>query len=234
MIDTLAVPAVHELESNPNYGKFEVEPLEPGFGTTLGNSLRRVLISSLPGAAVTSVAIDGVSHEFSAIPHIKEDVIEILLNLKELCVVSHSATPVRCTLDVRGSRAVTAADIECPSDVEVKNLDLHICTLDGPKAQLRMDLMVEQGKGYVTAERNKKEGQPIGGIPLDAIFTPVRKANFTVEKTRVGQETGDQTLQDTVEKFGRDKESVRLLIATDIASEGINLHFLAHTQIGRA
>ena len=104
MIDTLAVPVVHELDSNPNYGKFEVEPLEPGFGTTLGNSLRRVLLSSLPGAAVTSVAIDGVSHEFSSIPHVKEDVIEILLNLKELCVVSHSSTPVRCTLDVRGSR----------------------------------------------------------------------------------------------------------------------------------
>ena len=189
MIDTLAVPVVHELESNANYGKFEVEPLEPGFGTTLGNSLRRVLLSSLPGAAVTSVAIDGVSHEFSSIPHVKEDVIEILLNLKELCVVSHSSTPVRCTLDVRGSRTVTAGDIECPSDVEIKNPDLHICTLDGPKAQLRMDLMVEQGKGYVTAERNKKEGQPIGVIPLDAIFTPVRKANFTVEKTRVGQET---------------------------------------------
>jgi DNA-directed RNA polymerase subunit alpha len=189
MIDTLAVPVVHELESSTNYGKFEVEPLEPGFGTTLGNSLRRVLLSSLPGAAVTSVAIDGVSHEFSAIPHVKEDVIEILLNLKELCVVSHSSTPVRCTLDVRGSRTVTGADIECPSDVEIKNPDLHICTLDGPKAQLRMDLMVEQGKGYVTAERNKKEGQPIGVIPLDAIFTPVHKANFTVEKTRVGQET---------------------------------------------
>src|ERR1017187_2613132 len=189
MIDTLAVPVVHELESNANYGKFEVEPLEPGFGTTLGNSLRRVLLSSLPGAAVTSVAIDGVSHEFSSIPLVKEPGIESLLNLRELCVVSPSSTPVRCPLDVRGSRSVTAGDIECPSDVEIKNPDLHICTLDGPKAQLRMDLMVEQGKGYVTAERNKKEGQPIGVIPIDAIFTPVRRANFTIEKTRVGQET---------------------------------------------
>src|SRR5487761_1333618 len=189
MIDTPAVPAVRELESNASYGKFAIEPLEPGFGTTLGNSLRRVLISSLPGAAVTSVAIDGVSHEFSAIPHVKEDVTEILLNLKGLCVISHSATPVRCTLDIRGARVVTAADIECPSDVEVKNPELHICTLDGAKSQLRMDLIVERGKGYVTAERNKREGQPIGVIPIDAIFTPVRKANFTVEKTRVGQET---------------------------------------------
>jgi len=161
MIDTLAVPVVHELEASTNYGKFEVEPLEPGFGTTLALAAARPALV-VARCRVTSVAIDGVSHEFSAIPHIKEDVIEILLNLKELCVVSHSSTPVRCTLDVRGARTVTGADIECPSDVEIKNPDLHICTLDGPKAQLRMDLMVEQGKGYVTAERNKKEGQPIG------------------------------------------------------------------------
>jgi DNA-directed RNA polymerase subunit alpha len=135
------------------------------------------------------VSIEGVAHEFSAVPHVKEDVTEILLNIKEINVVSHSADPVRLTLDVRGPREVTAGDIETPSDVEVRNPQQHIATLDSPKGQLRMDLMVERGKGYVTAERNKKEGQPIGVIPIDAIFTPVRKANFAVEKTRVGQET---------------------------------------------
>ena len=188
-VDMITTPSVREVESNANYGKFEIEPLEPGFGVTLGNSLRRVLLSSLPGAAITSVSIEGVSHEFSAISHVKEDVTEILLNIKGINVVSHSADPVRVSLDVRGPRDVTAGDIDCPSDVEVRNPELHICTLDSPKAQLRMDLMVEGGKGYVTAERNKREGQPIGVIPIDAIFTPVRKANFVVEKTRVGQET---------------------------------------------
>jgi DNA-directed RNA polymerase subunit alpha len=188
-IDVVTAPAVREIESSGDYGKFEIEPLEPGFGVTLGNSLRRVLLSSLPGAAITSVQIDGVAHEFSAIPQVREDVTEILLNVKEINVVSHSDDPVRLTLDARGPKEVTAADIETPSDVEVRNPAQHIASLDGPKAQLRMDLMVERGKGYVTAERNKKEGQPIGVIPIDAIFTPVRMANFSVEKTRVGQET---------------------------------------------
>ncbi len=188
-IDVVTAPVVREIESSGDYGKFEIEPLEPGFGVTLGNSLRRVLLSSLPGAAITSVQIDGVAHEFSAIPQVREDVTEILLNVKEINVVSHSDDPVRLTLDARGPKEVTAADIETPSDVEVRNPAQHIASLDGPKAQLRMDLMVERGKGYVTAERNKKEGQPIGVIPIDAIFTPVRMANFAVEKTRVGQET---------------------------------------------
>jgi DNA-directed RNA polymerase subunit alpha len=190
MVDTaIAAPAVREVESSTDYGKFEIEPLEPGFGTTLGNSLRRVLLSSLNGAAITSVSIDGVAHEFSAIPHVKEDVTEILLNIKEINVISHSDEPVRITLDVTGPRDVTAGDITVSSDVEVRNPGVHICTLDGPKSRLRMDLTVERGKGYVTAERNKREGQPIGVIPIDAIFTPVRRANFTIEKTRVGQET---------------------------------------------
>ncbi len=185
----VTAPAVREVESSADYGKFEIEPLEPGFGVTLGNSLRRVLLSSLPGAAITSVSIDGVAHEFSAIPHVKEDVTEVLLNVKEINVISHSADPVRITLDTHGPRDVTAGDIDTTSDVEVRNPGQHIATLDGPKSQLRMDLVVERGKGYVPAERNKKEGQPIGVIAIDAIFTPVRKANFWVEKTRVGQET---------------------------------------------
>ncbi len=188
MADPVATQ-VRSVESSADYGKFEIEPLDPGFGTTLGNSLRRVLLSSLHGAAVTSISIEGVAHEFSSIPHVKEDVTEIILNLKGLNVISHSDEPVRMTIDVSGARTVTAADIQAPSDVEIVNPDLYVCTLDDKKAQLQMELTVERGKGYVPAEKNKKEGQAIGVIPIDAIFTPVTKANFLVEKTRVGQDT---------------------------------------------
>jgi DNA-directed RNA polymerase subunit alpha len=188
MID-IAQPTVKSVENTATYGKFQIEPLEPGFGTTLGNALRRVLLSSLKGAAVTSVSIEGVAHEFSSIPYVKEDVTEILLNLKGLNLVSFSEEPVHLTLDVTGPREVRASDIQVPSDVEIKNPDLYICTLDNRQGSLRMELTVEKGKGYVPAERNKKEGQPIGVIPIDAIFSPVVKANFLIEKTRVGQET---------------------------------------------
>lgn len=189
MVEAQRNPTVREVETSEDYGKFEIEPLEPGFGVTLGNSLRRVLLSSLPGAAVTSISIDGVAHEFAALPNIKEDVTEIILNVKGINVVSHSDEPVRVSVHVRGPKAVTAADIEATSDIEVRNPDALICTLDSADAELRMDLTVEKGRGYVTADRNKHDGQPIGVIPIDAIFTPVRKANFTVEKTRVGQDT---------------------------------------------
>jgi DNA-directed RNA polymerase subunit alpha len=188
MIDT-AQPQVKSIENSSSYGKFEIEPLEPGFGTTLGNALRRVLLSTLKGAAVTSVSIEGVAHEFSSIPYVKEDVTEIILNLKGLNLISYSDDPVRLTLDVTGPKEVHASDIQAPSDVEIVNPDLYICTLDSNKGRLRMELTVERGKGYVPAERNKKEGQPIGVIPIDAIFSPVVKANFLIEKTRVGQET---------------------------------------------
>src|SRR3989440_5161281 len=188
MID-IAQPQVKSIENSGTYGKFEIEPLEPGFGTTLGNALRRVLLSTLKGAAVTSVSIEGVAHEFSSIPYVKEDVTEIILNLKGLNLISYSDDPVRLTLDVTGPRDVKASDIQAPSDVEIVNPELYICTLDSNKGRLRMELTVERGKGYVPAERNKKEGQPIGVIPIDAIFSPVVKANFLIEKTRVGQET---------------------------------------------
>src|SRR2546421_5170250 len=188
MID-IAQPQVKSIENSGTYGKFEIEPLEPGFGTTLGNALRRVLLSTLKGAAVTSVSIEGVAHEFSSIPYVKEDVTEIILNLKGLTLISFSEDPVRLTLDVSGPKEVKASDIQAPSDVEIVNPDLYICTLDSNKGRLRMELTVERGKGYVPAERNKKEGQPIGVIPIDAIFSPVVKANFLIEKTRVGQET---------------------------------------------
>src|ERR1700676_4525459 len=181
-------PQVRKLETSANYGKFDIEPLDPGFGTTLGNTLRRVLLSSLWGAAVTSIQIDGVAHEFTAIPHVKEDVTEVILNLKRLCLKSFTEDPVTLILDVKGPAEVRASHIQASSDVEIVNPDLYICTL-AAKGHLRMELNVERGKGYVPAERNKKEGQPIGVIPIDAIFSPVVKANFLIEKTRVGQET---------------------------------------------
>ena len=182
-------PQVKRLEGGTDtFGKFEIEPLEPGFGITLGNTLRRVLLSSLWGAAVTSIQIDGVAHEFTSIPHIKEDVTEVILNLKQLNLTSHTEDPVTMTLDVRGPAQVHASDIQTSSDVEIVNRDLYIATI-ADKGHLRMELNVEKGRGYVPAERNKREGQPIGVIPIDAIFSPVQKANFTVEKTRVGQAT---------------------------------------------
>jgi DNA-directed RNA polymerase subunit alpha len=181
-------PEVRKLDTSANYGKFDIEPLDPGFGTTLGNTLRRVLLSSLWGAAVTSIQIDGVAHEFTAIPHVKEDVTEVILNLKKLRLKSVTEDPVTLLLDVKGPAEVRAGNIQATSDVEVINPDLYICTL-AAKGHLRMELNVERGKGYVPAERNKREGQPIGVIPIDSIFSPVEKANFVVEKTRVGQST---------------------------------------------
>jgi DNA-directed RNA polymerase subunit alpha len=181
-------PQVHKAEGDDLYGKFEIEPLEPGFGTTLGNTLRRVLLSSLWGAAVTSIQIEGVAHEFTSVPHVKEDVTEVILNLKQLCLKSFTEDPITLTLDVKGPAEVRASDIQAPADVEVVNPDLYICTL-AAKGHLRMEMTVERGKGYIPAERNKHEGQPIGVIPIDAIFSPVTKANFLVEKTRVGQST---------------------------------------------
>ena len=189
-IDTqmTVTPQVRKLETSANYGKFDIEPLDPGFGTTLGNTLRRVLLSSLWGAAVTSIQIDGVAHEFSAIPHVKEDVTEVILNLKKLRLKSFTEDPITLLLDVKGPAEVRGSHVQASSDVEIVNPDLYICTL-AAKGHLRMELNVERGKGYVPAERNKREGQPIGVIPIDSIFSPVEKANFVVEKTRVGQST---------------------------------------------
>lgn len=184
----VAQPAVTKVEGDDTYGKFEIEPLEPGFGTTLGNTLRRVLLSSLWGAAVTSIQIEGVAHEFMSIPHVKEDVTEIILNLKQLNVKSYSEDPIALSLDVQGPAEVHASDIQTPSEVEIVNPELYLCTLAEGGA-LRMELTVERAKGYVPADRNKREGQPIGVIPIDSIFSPVLKANFRVEKTRVGQST---------------------------------------------
>ncbi|NLD20154.1 MAG: DNA-directed RNA polymerase subunit alpha [Clostridiales bacterium] len=183
-------PTIECIFSNedPNYGKFVVEPLERGYGTTLGNSLRRILLSSLPGVAVTSVKIDGILHEFSTIPGVKEDVTEIILNLKKLAIKLSGENTKRVLINAIGPKEVTAADILGDSDVEIFNPELHIATLE-ENATLIMEINMARGRGYVPAEMNKDENTPISVIPTDSIFTPVRKVNFTVENTRVGQVT---------------------------------------------
>ncbi len=186
MLD-IAVPHITATESEENYASYDIEPLEAGYGMTLGNSLRRVLLSSLSGAAVTSIKIDGVQHEFQDVPGVKEDVTDIVLNVKKLRMRSFSDRPVTMRVEVTGERDVTATDIQAPSTIEIVNPEIHICTVDDPNARFDMELVVENGKGYVPAE--SKEDQPIGVIPVDAIFTPVHRVNYRVEHTRVGQMT---------------------------------------------
>ncbi len=183
-------PTIECIYSNddPNYGKFVVEPLERGYGTTLGNSLRRILLSSLPGVAVTSVKIDGILHEFSTIPGVKEDVTEIILNLKKLAIKMTGENEKRVIINEVGPKEVTAADIRGDADIEIFNPELHIATLD-ENTTLVMEINLARGRGYVSAENNKDESTPISVIPTDSIYTPVRKCNFTVENTRVGQVT---------------------------------------------
>ena len=170
------------------YGKFVAEPFERGYGMTIGNSLRRVLLSSIEGAAVTSLKIEGAAHEFSAIPGVVEDATEIVLNVKKLVLRAHSRSPKTIRIDVHEKREITAKDIVTDDTVELINPDLHIATLTKNVA-FKMDLEVQKGRGYVPADRNKKEGQPIGVVAVDSVFTPVTKVNFHVEDTRVGQMT---------------------------------------------
>jgi DNA-directed RNA polymerase subunit alpha len=176
------------LSEEGTYGKFVVEPLERGYGTTLGNSLRRILLSSLPGAAVTSVQIDGVLHEFSTVPGVKEDVTEIILNLKGLSLKIHSDEDKVLEIDAEGEGAVVAGDIRGDSDVEILNPDLHIATLSSD-SRLHMRIHANRGRGYVQADKNKKEEQLIGLVPIDSIYTPITRVNYNIENTRVGQVT---------------------------------------------
>ncbi|HEX9504211.1 MAG TPA: DNA-directed RNA polymerase subunit alpha [Patescibacteria group bacterium] len=185
-----------------NKYKLVMEPLYPGYGVTLGNSLRRVLLSSLPGAAVTAVKIKGVDHEFSTIQNVKEDVIEIILNLKQLRLKVHSTQPVRLELKVKGEKVVTAADFKKDSDVEIINQDLHIATLDNKSAELDMEVLVSTGRGYVPVEQREHEKLEIGMIAVDAIYTPVRLVNYEINNVRVGQITNYDELILTIETDG--------------------------------
>ena len=217
-------PTIECIYSNedPNYGKFVVEPLERGYGTTLGNSLRRILLSSLPGVAVTSVKIDGILHEFSTIPGVKEDVTEIILNLKKLAVKLNGENTKRVLINAIGPKEVTAADILGDSDVEIFNPELHIATLE-ENATLIMEINRARGRGYVPAEMNKDENTPISVIPTDSIFTPVRKVNFTVENTRVGQVTDYDRLVLEIWTDGSVTPSEGVSIGSKIMQEHLSL-----------
>ena len=171
-----------------SYGKYVVEPLERGYGTTLGNSLRRILLSSLPGTAATSIKIAGVQHEFSTIPGVKEDVTEIVLNVKKIIARLHCQGTKTVFIDATGEREVTAGDIKADGEVEILNPDLHICSL-GPDATFNMEITLSHGRGYVPSDKNKTPNMPIGTIAVDSIYTPVYKVNYTVENTRVGNMT---------------------------------------------
>ncbi|HXF37602.1 MAG TPA: DNA-directed RNA polymerase subunit alpha [Actinomycetota bacterium] len=197
----VARPQIQEESVSPTRSRFIIEPLEPGFGYTIGNSLRRTLLSSIPGAAISSVRIEGVLHEFSTIPKVQEDVTDIILNLKELVIRSDLDEPVTMYLKAKGPAEVTAGDIAPPAGVEILNPDLHIATL-GKGANLEMEMVVERGVGYRSAEKNKKPRDPIGVIPVDSIFSPVRRVSYAVENTRVEQMTDRDRLILDVETDG--------------------------------
>ena len=221
-----------ECIENPNdesYGKFVVEPLERGYGTTLGNSLRRVLLSSLPGTAVTTIKIAGIQHEFSTIPGVKEDVTEIVLNVKSIIARLHSETAKTVYIEAAGECEVTAGDIKADSEVEVLNPDLHIATL-GPEATLSMELTFSHGRGYVVAEKNKPAQTVAGVIPVDSIYTPVLKVNYAVENTRVGNRTDYDKL--TIEVW-----TDRTITPRDAVSLGAKIlcdHFTLFTDLSQS
>lgn len=220
-----------ELSDDNRYGKFIIEPLERGFGTTLGNALRRVLLSSLPGVAVTSVKIEGVLHEFSTLPGVAEDVTEILLNLKGLSATLHTSQPKTMTISATGPCTVTAGDISADAEVDILNPDLYIASLN-EDGYLYMELTLEKGRGYVSAERNKQPGQAIGIIPVDSIFTPIRKVNFSVENTRVGQQTDYDKLTIEIWTNGSVRPDEAGSLAAKIMSEHLKLFIDLTEDVG--
>jgi len=224
-------PRIECIESpeDGSYGKYVVEPLERGYGTTLGNSLRRILLSSLPGTAVTSIKINGIQHEFSTIPGVKEDVAEIVLNVKGIIARLHGTGMKTVYLEAAGECEVKAGDIKADADVEILNPDFHIATL-GPDAVLNMELTLNHGRGYVPAERNKAQSNIIGVIPVDSIYTPVYKVNYTVENTRVGNMTDFDKL--TLEVW-----TDSTITARDAVSLGAKIlcdHFVLFTDLSES
>lgn len=212
-----------DIKADGTYGRFILEPLERGYGTTLGNSLRRVLLSSLPGVAVKSIKIDGVQHEFSTIPGVKEDVTEIVLNIKGLTAIIHGEAPKTVYIEADGEGEVTAGDIKADSEVEMLNPTMHIATL-GQGARLYMEIVMDRGRGYVPAEKNKAElTNNIGAIPVDSIFTPVLKVNYSVENTRVGQITDYDKLTLEVWTDGTISAKEAVSLAAKVLNEHLNL-----------
>ena len=217
---------IAEISEDKRYGKFVVEPLERGYGTTLGNSLRRIMLSSLPGAAVSQVKIDGVLHEFSSIPGVKEDVTEIIMNIKSLAIKNNSDTdePKVAYIEFEGEGVVTAADIQVDSDIQILNPDLVIANLNGgADCKLYMELTITKGRGYVSAEKNKTEDTPIGVIAVDSIYTPVERVNLSIENTRVGQVTDYDKLTLDVYTNGTLDPDEAVSLAAKVLSEHLSL-----------
>ena len=211
-----------ELGEDYRYGKFVIEPLERGYGITIGNALRRILLSSLPGVAVNSIRIDGVLHEFSTVPGVKEDVTEIILTLKELSANIDGEGSRTLKIQAQGPCTVTGADIICPPDVEILNKDLVIATLDD-NAKFNMDINIDKGRGYVPAEENKTENMPIGVLPVDSIYTPVQKVSYHVENTRVGQKSDYDKLTLEVWTNGSINPQEGISLAAKVLVEHLNL-----------
>lgn len=216
---------IAEISEDKKYGRFVVEPLERGYGTTLGNALRRIMLSSLPGAAVSQVKIEGVVHEFSAIPGVKEDVTEIIMNIKSLAIKNSSETNESKTayIEFEGEGVVTAGDIQADPDIEILNPDLVIATLNGgADSKLYMELTITKGRGYISADKNKKDDLPIGVIPIDSIYTPVERVNLIVENTRVGQITDYDKLTLDVWTNGTLVPDEAVSLAAKVLSEHLN------------
>ena len=216
---------IAEISEDNRYGKFVVEPLERGYGTTLGNSLRRIMLSSLPGSAVSYVKIKGVLHEFSSIPGVKEDVTEIIMNIKELAIKNNSSSnePKQAYIEYVGEGVVTAADIHVDSDIEILNPDQVIATLSGPDARFDMELTITKGRGYVGSDKNKKDDTSIDVIAIDSIYTPVERVNLTVENTRVGQITDYDKLTLDVYTNGTLAPDEAVSLAAKVLSEHLSL-----------
>ena len=217
---------IAEISDDKKYGRFVVEPLERGYGTTLGNSLRRIMLSSLPGAAISQIKIDGVLHEFSSIPGVKEDVTEIIMNLKTLAIKNSSETdePKTAYIEFEGEGVVTAADIQADSDIEIMNPETVIATLNGgADSKLYMELNITKGRGYVGSDKNKTEDMPIGVIPIDSIYTPVERVNLTVQNTRVGQITDYDKLTLDVYTNGTLAPDEAVSLAAKVLNEHLKL-----------
>ena len=216
---------IAEISDDNKYGKFVVEPLERGYGITLGNSLRRIMLSSLPGTAVSQVKIKGVLHEFSSLPGVKEDVTEIVMNIKDLCIKNNSTTnePKVAYIDASGDKVVTAGDIQVDADLEILNPDLVIANLSGPEAKLEMELLITNGRGYVGSDKNKGLDSSIDAIAVDSIYTPIERVNLKVENTRVGQVTDYDKLTLDVYTNGTLEPDEAVSLAAKVLSEHLNL-----------
>jgi DNA-directed RNA polymerase subunit alpha len=228
LLPNLVLPKIEIEAISERYGRFVIGPLESGYGVTVGNSLRRVLLSSLPGAAITSVRVDGVSHEFSPIEGAKEDTMTLLLNLKQVRMKMQGEEPVRLRLEVGGEGIVTAADIECPSEVEIVNPELHLITLDSKDSRIEMEMLADRGRGYSPGEERGELA--IGQLPVDAVFSPIRKIAFAVDRVRIGEITDFDQLQLDIWTDGTISPEEALSTAAQILSK----HFSLVSNVGRA